>query len=203
MNYHGVRFSQLISSMDQQSLDRRMHITQTLQFRLPSGQQDGNNIWHQSNVLDEGRDSHEKIIVRGAHVKGSHNQHRLDQSGHKRTLSYKLDPQSLVKGSLKILTSSNGGGFQKLINDNESGTEKIEFLAGQTNLESSFQLSHRVFQMNKSMLLEDDDDNNEEDAVNIFKTSSDPNAAINRADNDRINLQESGTDLNLKLTTNQ
>jgi len=57
--------------------------------------------------------------------------------------------------------------------------------------------------MNKSMLLEDDDDNNEEDAVNIFKTSSDPNAAINRADNGRINLQESGTDLNLKLTTNQ
>jgi hypothetical protein len=57
--------------------------------------------------------------------------------------------------------------------------------------------------MNKSMLLEDDDDNNEEDAVNIFKTSSDPNAAINRADNGRINLQESGTDFNLKLTNNQ
>ena len=57
--------------------------------------------------------------------------------------------------------------------------------------------------MNKSMLLEDDDDNNEEDAVNIFKTSSDTNAVINRPDNGRFNLHESGTDLNLKLTTNQ
>eukprot|EP00347_Sterkiella_histriomuscorum_P014741 403359722 len=70
---------------------------------------------------------------------------------HKRNLSQQQ--QNLVNSSLKV----NQGFNLNTIKDTDSQTERIEFLAGQTDMQESsfYQLSHRPFHINKSLLIDE------------------------------------------------
>ncbi|CDW79226.1 UNKNOWN [Stylonychia lemnae] len=177
---------------------------------------DNQIIFKQEYQLISGRDQrYEKLGTGGTardHQIKIHDEMEIEQSqDFEENLKQQFSPRNnYLKTNTMDQVIENQNQIQKhyhqqIPQETDSQTERIEFLAGQTSQmeDSSFQMSQKLFQVNKSLMLDELDESQIND---IMRTSN--NNGILRTQNDLQNgrlttliYNESGQ--NLKLVKNQ